>query len=33
VIGTMLGRTDQPCCGPGDGGCPSPGSKKTACCG
>jgi NAD-dependent dihydropyrimidine dehydrogenase PreA subunit len=32
VIGAMLGRTDQPCCGPGDcGGSPS-GKKGAACC-
>jgi ferredoxin len=33
VIGAILGRTDQPCCGPGDSGCSSPGTKKSACCG
>ena len=33
VIGAMLGRTDQPCCGPSDcGGSPS-GKKGAACCG
>jgi len=33
VIGAMLGRTDQPCCGPSDCGCSSPTAKKTTCCG
>lgn len=32
VINAMLGRTDQPCCGPGGCGCTSPAPKKTACC-
>jgi NAD-dependent dihydropyrimidine dehydrogenase PreA subunit len=32
VIGAMLGRTDQACCGPTDCGCSSPAAKKTACC-
>ncbi|MHB9099773.1 MAG: mercury methylation ferredoxin HgcB [Syntrophales bacterium] len=33
VINAMLGRTDQPCCGPSDCGCSSPAPKKTTCCG
>jgi ferredoxin len=33
VIGAMLSRTDQPCCGPTDSGCSSPAPKKTTCCG
>ena len=33
VIGAMLGRTDQPCCGPSDCGCSIPSAKKTTCCG
>jgi ferredoxin len=33
VINSMLGRTDQPCCGPSDSGCSSPAAKKTTCCG
>jgi ferredoxin len=33
VIGTLLGRTDQPCCGPSDCGASSPAAKKTSCCG
>jgi NAD-dependent dihydropyrimidine dehydrogenase PreA subunit len=32
VINALLGRTDQPCCGPSDCGCSSPASKKTARC-
>jgi ferredoxin len=32
VINAMLGRTDQPCCGPSDCGCSSPAAKKTAYC-
>ena len=31
VIGSMLGRADQPCCGPSDCGCASSAAKKTAC--
>jgi ferredoxin len=33
VIGSMLGRSDQSCCGPSDCGCSSPAAKKTTCCG
>jgi ferredoxin len=32
VINAMLGRTDQPCCGPTDSGCSSSGKKSAACC-
>jgi ferredoxin len=33
VIGAMLGRTDQSCCGSSDCGCSTPAAKKTTCCG
>lgn len=33
VINAMLGRTDQPCCGPAGCGCSAPAPKKTTCCG
>ena len=33
VIGAMLGRTDQPCCGPSDKGCSSPAANEKGCCG
>ncbi len=33
VINAMLGRTDQPCCGPADSGGPTSGKKSAACCG
>ena len=33
VIGAMLGRADQPCCGSSDCGGASPAAKKTSCCG
>ncbi len=33
VIGAMLGRSDQPSCGPGDCGCAAPGVEKSTCCG
>jgi ferredoxin len=33
VIGAMLGRTDQPCCGPAGSECSPSGKKGTACCG
>ena len=32
VINAMLGRSDQPCCGPSVCGCTSAAPKKTACC-
>ncbi len=32
VINALLGRTDQPCCGPGDCGCSSAGNTGAACC-
>ncbi len=32
VINVMLGRTDQPCCGPAGDGCSSSGKKGAACC-
>ncbi len=32
VINVILGRTDQPCCGPSDCGCSSPAAKKTTGC-
>ena len=31
VINTLLGRTDQPCCG--ESGCSPSGKKSTVCCG
>jgi ferredoxin len=33
VIGAMLGRTDQPCCGPTDSGCSSSAANEKGCCG
>ena len=33
VINSLLGRTDQPCCGPIDGGDSSVASKERSCCG
>jgi ferredoxin len=33
VIGALLGRTDQPCCGPSDCGSPSSAAKGKGCCG
>lgn len=33
VINAMLGRTDQPCCGPADSGGSSSGKKGAGCCG
>jgi len=33
VIGAMLGRTDQPCCGPSDNDCSPSGKKGATCCG
>ena len=33
VINAMLGRTDQPCCGPPDSGSSSSGKKGASCCG
>jgi ferredoxin len=32
VINAMLGRADQPCCGPSACGCSTPATKKTTCC-
>jgi NAD-dependent dihydropyrimidine dehydrogenase PreA subunit len=32
VIGTMLGRTDQPCCGPADCDGSSSGKNRATCC-
>lgn len=32
VINTLLGRTDQPCCGPGECGCSSAGKTGATCC-
>jgi len=33
VINAMLGRTDQPCCGPAESKCSPSGKKGAACCG
>jgi ferredoxin len=33
LIGAMLGRTDQPCCGPAESECSPSGKKGAACCG
>jgi NAD-dependent dihydropyrimidine dehydrogenase PreA subunit len=33
VINSMLGRTDQPCCGPTESGCSPSGKKSATCCG
>jgi hypothetical protein len=33
VINAMLGRTDQPCCGPTDSGCSSSAANEKGCCG
>ena len=33
VINAMLGRIDQPCCGPADSGCSPSGKKGASCCG
>jgi len=33
VINAMLGRTDQPCCGPAESECSPSGKKGAACCG
>lgn len=32
VINAMLGRTDQPCCGPSGDGCETSGKKGSSCC-